>query len=472
LRRSNKEIPMLNDPQGLALPALAPAASAALANALTAFRTYRGDPIAPLDEAIRLAPGLAIAPIAKALVLVTLFERRFARDALKTLDAAAPALARAGARERALAAAARRLAEGDWHGGVAALDQVLMDHPRDLLAIQAAHIVDFVRGDSLNLRNRISRVLPHWSPSVPGYSFVLGMHAFGLEECNQYPEAEATGLRALEMAPEDCWAVHAVTHVYEMQGRTEEGARFLQQRKADWATPDNGFAFHNWWHLALFHLDRGDHAAALAIYDEVLAGAHGMALSRIDATAMLWRLKLEGVDVGARFEAVADAWQHDLDAEAGFYAFNDFHAALAFAATGRDAPAARLRQAVQDATRRSDANAAMAREVGIGLCEAIHDFAVGRYGPAAEWLAAARDGAVRFGGSHAQRDLLTLTLIEAARLAGRGKLARHYLGERLVHKPGGAWGLRLAKRIGTAGPSETYRLEGNARAERAALAKV
>lgn len=444
---------MLNDPQGLALPALDPAAGAALAAALVAFRTYRGDPIAPLDEAIALAPGLPIAPIAKALMLTMLFERRFARDALKTLDAAAPVLARAGAREKALAAAARRLAEGDWHGGVAALDQVLVDHPRDLLAIQASHIVDFVRGDSLNLRNRISRVLPHWSPSVPGYSFVLGMHAFGLEECNQYSEAEATGLRALEMAPEDCWAVHAVTHVHEMQGRIEEGARFLEQRKADWATPDNGFAYHNWWHLALFHLDLGDHVAALAIYDEVLAGAHAMALSRLDATAMLWRLKLEGVDVAARFEHVADAWQADLGAEAGYYAFNDFHAALAFAATGRDAQAARLRQAVHDATRRSDANAAMSRDVGIGLCEAIHDFAGGRYGAAAEWLAAVRDGAIRFGGSHAQRDLLTLTLIEAARLAGRGKLARHYLGERLVHKPGGAWGARLAKRIGTPTPT-------------------
>jgi tetratricopeptide (TPR) repeat protein len=439
---------MLNDPQGLALPALDPAAGAALEQALVAFRTYRGDPLAPLDEAIALAPGLAIAPIAKALMLTMLFERRFARDAMKTLDAAAPVLARAGAREKAIAAATRRLAEGDWHGGVAALDQVLREYPRDLLTIQAAHIVDFIRGDSLNLRNRISRVLPHWSASVPGYSYVLGMHAFGLEECNQYPEAEATGLRALEMAPEDCWAVHAVTHVYEMQGRIAEGTRFLEERKDAWAGAENGFAYHNWWHLALFHMDGGDHAAALAIYDEVLANAHGMALSRLDATALLWRLRLEGVDVGARFEAVADAWQADLDAEGGFYAFNDFHAALAFAATGRDKHAARLRQAVHDATRRSDANAAMARDVGVGLCEAIHDFAGGRYGAAAEWLAAMRDGAIRFGGSHAQRDLLTLTLIEAARLAGRGKLARHYLGERLVQKPGGAWGQRLAQRIG------------------------
>ena len=58
-----------------------------------------------------------------------------------------------------------------------------------MFALQTAHLFDFYRGDALNLRNRVSRVLPHWSESVPGYSYVLGMHAFGLEECNQSDRA-------------------------------------------------------------------------------------------------------------------------------------------------------------------------------------------------------------------------------------------------------------------------------------------
>jgi hypothetical protein len=64
-------------------------------------------------------------------------------------------------------------------------------------------------------------------------------------------------------------------------------------------------------------------------------------------------------------------------------------------------------------------------------------------------LAAVRDGANRFGGSHAQRDLLTLTLIDAASLAGLDATARHYARERLVHKPDSAWGGRLMERIET-----------------------
>ena len=101
----------------------------------------------------------------------------------------------------------------------------------------------------------------------------------GSRSATSIPRPRTTGRRALELAPEDCWAVHAVTHVMEMQGRIDEGIAFLEERRGDWAAPDNGFAFHNWWHLALFHLDRGDYARALAIYDELLAEAHAVALS-------------------------------------------------------------------------------------------------------------------------------------------------------------------------------------------------
>lgn len=438
---------MLKDARGLSLTVTDPAALDAYERGLAAARTFRGDPIAPLDEAIALAPGFAAAYVGKALLLMTFLERRFAVAALAALDAGAGALARATPRERALADAARKLAAGQWETGTAALDRVLVDHPCDILALQVAHLMDFYRGDNLNLRNRVSRVLPAWTPSVPGYSYVLGMHAFGLEECNQYPEAEAAGLRALSLAPEDCWAVHAVTHVMEMQGRIDEGMTFLESRRADWATPDNGFAFHNWWHLALLHLDRGEAERALAIHDEVLGGAaHDLSVSRLDATSLLWRLRLEGVGTGRRFEAVADAWERQLDGEGGFYAFNDFHAALAFAATGRTQAIQRLRKSVEAAAWEKGSNGEMTRAVGLDLCEAAIAFGEERFEAAIAKLEAVRDIASRFGGSHAQRDVLTLTLIEAARRSGQHRLAAHYAHERIVHKPASAWGWRLVER--------------------------
>ena len=438
---------MLADIHDLALTVSSPAALDRFERALAAFRTYRGDPIAALDEAIALDPGFGGAHSAKALILMTFFERRFAADALAALAAGEAALEKSTPRERAWARAARELANGDWHGGVQTLDRVLVEHPRDILALQVAHLIDFNRGDALNLRNRVTRVLPHWSPSMPGYPFVIGMHAFGLEECNQYPEAEAAGMLALSLAPEDCWSVHAVVHVMEMQGRVDEGAGFLAAREGDWAAPDNGFAFHNWWHLALFRIDRGDHAGALDVYDNALAGAHAMAMSRLDATSLLWRLQLEGADVGDRFNAVADAWETPMEGEGGYYAFYDFHAALAFAAAGRDEAMRRLRGRLEAAAWEKNANGEMSRVVGIDLVDGIAAFAQGDGGRAIDRLSGARDVSSRFGGSHAQRDVVTLTLIEAARRARQPRLAAHYLSERLVSRPGNRWGTRLLKRM-------------------------
>ncbi|HXH02793.1 MAG TPA: hypothetical protein VNN09_05670 [Candidatus Competibacteraceae bacterium] len=134
---------------------------------------------------------------------------------------------------------------------------MLCGHPRDAFALQSAHLTDFYLGDATQLRDRVARVLPHWDESIPSYSYILGMYAFGLEECNHYAEAEQAGRRALELEPGDGWSVHAVAHVMEMQGRYEEGIEWLTSREQDWVL-DNGFAFHNWWHLALYHMERGD----------------------------------------------------------------------------------------------------------------------------------------------------------------------------------------------------------------------
>ena len=131
----------------------------------------------------------------------------------------------------------------------------------------SAQIGDFLLGYSQMLRDRVARVLPHWHRDVPGYGFILGMHAFGLEEAGDYARAEASGREAVALNPRDGWAVHAVAHVLEMNGRTEEGVGWLRDSAGSWA-PGNMFAYHNWWHLALFHLDRGEIAEALRLFDE------------------------------------------------------------------------------------------------------------------------------------------------------------------------------------------------------------
>jgi len=303
--------------------------------------------------------------------------------------------------------------------------------------------MDFYRGDALNLRNRVSRVLPHWDASTPGYSYVLGMHAFGLEEMNQYAESEAVALRALSMQPKDGWAVHAAVHVMEMQGRIDEGMAFLRAREADWA-PDNAFAFHNFWHLGLFCMDGARYEDAIALFDRhVHPEPAAFALSLVDATALLWRLRLEGVEVGERAERVADEWEARLADETGFYAFNDVHAAMALGIAGREQAIHDLAARMAEAARGPGPHATIMATVGVPLADGIASFARGRYADAIEAIERVRDIAHRFGGSHAQRDLLSLTLIEASIRVGDRARARHYIAERLVHKPASKWGDRL-----------------------------
>jgi tetratricopeptide (TPR) repeat protein len=439
---------MLHDHRGLAVSTDSSAALEQFETALAQFHAYRGDAIATLDHALATDESFVLAHLAKAFMLATAGEGRYVPLACSAVTRAEELSGQANARERALLVAARQLVDGEWHDACRSFDAVLREWPRDALAIQTAHLMDFYRGDALNLRNRVSRVLPSWSASLPGYSYLLGMHAFGLEECNQYAEAEATGRRALDLVPTDGWAVHAVTHVMEMQGRIDEGIGWLTSREADWATADNAFAPHNWWHLALFHMDRGAFDAALDLYDRKIDGPQAdVVLVLIDCTALLWRLRLEGVNVGDRFDRVADRWHGKAVDERGFYAFNDLHAMMSFAATGRSADSSRLLAELRaTASFGVGANRVMTRDIGLPLAEGVLDFTQGQPDRAIERIEPVRDTANGFGGSHAQRDILTLTLIAAALRAGDLARARHLLAERQMHKPT-VWSARIAARI-------------------------
>jgi tetratricopeptide (TPR) repeat protein len=443
---------MTSDLRGVPVTGADTFALARYETALGQFQSYVGDPVATIDEAIAAAPAFVAGHLLKALVLYTLTERKFVPLVEDALAAARKHVGRANDRERGLLRASELLHEGRWHDACGALDRVLAAYPRDALALQTGHLMDFYRGDALNLRNRVSRVLPYWDAAVPGYSYVVGMHAFGLEEMNQYPEAEAAAREALALQPKDGWAVHAAVHVMEMQGRIDEGIAFLTSREGDWA-PDNAFAFHNFWHLALFYLDGAQYDRALSLFDRhVHPAPAAYVLSLLDATALLWRLLLEGAPVGDRLERVADDWEARVDAEGGFYAFNDMHAAMALAATGRDAALSVLIERMREAAARDDANAVMTRDVGLPLAEGMVAFARGRYSDAIAALEPARDGAHRFGGSHAQRDVITLTLIEAAIRSDDRTRARHYAAERLVRKPASQWTQRLWARAGAERP--------------------
>jgi len=422
--------------------------------ALTQFHSYLGDPVKTIDTALAEDPDFVLGHVFRATLLLLLSECRYLPEIRASVEAAESRARFANDRERGLTLAARRWLEGDWAGACQAWETLLVSHPRDAFALQAAHLTDFFLGDANNLCNRIARVLPDWNAEVPGYSYVMGMYAFGLEECNFYTEAEETGHLALALEPKDGWAIHAVAHVMEMQARFDEGIDWYTQRLENWA-PDNGFAFHNWWHLALYHIERGEYDQALEIYDhQIYPKASDMSLQLLDASALLWRLHLQNVDTAQRWRLLAAKWEAKAATENGYYAFNDMHAMMALLADNREAAAERLLRDMEQAAAGHGTNALMTREVGLPICRALQAFQQGRYGNTIAWLLPVRSIAHRFGGSHAQRDVLTQTLIEAAIRAGRHQLAMHLLNERTAHKPHSPFVWRLmAKARKAAGDS-------------------
>ena len=222
-----------SDPRGCPVSTTSQAAIEHLEQAMWRLASYFGDPIADLDAAIGEDPGWILPYLVKSNALLTMAEQRFNRMAEGSLAEALAASSGRGlqARELAHLAATRACLAGQWRTACDSWDAILVDHPQDLAALLPAHLFDFYRGDSLNLRKRVARVLPDWSPSAPLYSYVLGQYAFGLEECNLYPQALEAGERALALERRDPWAVHAVAHVHEMLGRYEDGAHWLASRE-------------------------------------------------------------------------------------------------------------------------------------------------------------------------------------------------------------------------------------------------
>jgi tetratricopeptide (TPR) repeat protein len=304
------------------------AASDAAETALWRMMSFYDAPLADLDTAMAADAGWALPHIMKAGFLLSLTEPALVPEADAHLSHARALARHATPREKAHLQAVQMVLEGRWHAACRVWDELLLEHPRDALALQWAQLWDFYRGDAPGLRLRPARALPAWDEADPLFPHVLALYAFGLEESNLYPQAEEAGRRALALQPRAPWAVHAVAHVMEMQGRFEEGSAWLRQHQAQWAE-GNGFACHLWWHKSLFRLEAMDVQGVLRLVDAHLSGeALQINLQRVDAAAMLWRLHLLGEDITGHARALLEGWALDADS-AGHYAFNDVHAVLA-----------------------------------------------------------------------------------------------------------------------------------------------
>lgn len=421
----------MKDNYGHTVSGATSASLSAFQSAQDQFRCFIGDPVASIDAALQASPDMTMAHLLKAWLYLLGTEPTGLAVARQSCDAAARLPA--NDREKRHLHAANLLTEGRWHDAGRALEDLSLLYPHDVLALQAGHQIDFFTGDSRMLRDRMLRAAPAWQRGMPGYHAVLSMQAFGLEETGDYAQAETYGRQSVELEPRDGWGWHAVAHVYEMKNQPHKGIAWLEPNAATWAE-DSFFAGHNWWHLALFHLGLGHTDEVLRLYDTTIGGTgSSLVLELIDQSALLWRLQLQGVDVGGRWTPLAQRWA--AAAKPGIYAFNDLHAMMALAASGRLQEQQDLLDAMQEAMENGDDNARFTGDVGYAAARAVRAFVDGDHALCTDLLRSIRSRAHRFGGSHAQRDVIDLTLLEAARRAGNQPLANALAHERAQLRP-------------------------------------
>jgi tetratricopeptide (TPR) repeat protein len=428
---------MTQDAQGHPLTGATEAAAAAYDQAVRAFNLVHGDAIGQFDAACQAAPGFVMAYLGKAWVYALANDPGLLTQAESLVETARPLTL--NEREQAHLAALSRLVQGARAAAVAVLDRHLMHYPFDLVAHQAAALMDGFLGRFHWVRDRSARALPSWSRRQPGYGTLLAFHAFGLEEAGDYARAEDESRAAAELEPFSFWPHHTVAHVMEMTGRPEDGLGWMAAREAWWSTPGHLNQVHIWWHKALFHLELGQYDAALALYDGPMrATQRPAALSLTNATALMWRLDTLGGDIGGRdtgerWAELAALWEDRADGKC--LVFADIHAAMAELRSGREALVERRLTAMRETAAGEAEAAGLYRTVGIPIVEGLAAFHRGAYGEAVELLLSVRVDVWQIGGSHAQRDVVDWTLTEAAIRAGQRDVALSLSHERLATRP-------------------------------------
>jgi tetratricopeptide (TPR) repeat protein len=404
---------------------------------ILAFLAHGATTPTHLGALLEAEPDFAMGHALKGLFCIMLGRSEMfetAREALHTAKAAR-AMRGPDVREEAFVTALDIWLNGSARGAIAAMEGLLKTSPADALALKISHAIRFILGDSAGMRRSIEAALPAYGPDHAAYGYVLGCHAFTLEETGEYARAEAAGRKGIDHAPDDAWGLHAVAHVYDMTGNSKGGLNWLRGRESAWAHCNN-FRYHVWWHKALMHLDQGEIGTVLELYDtEIRADKTDDYRDISNGTSMLMRLELEGVDVGTRWEELAELSANR--AEDGCLVFADLHYLLALVGGNRDAALTKLMGRMRrKALHGHDEAAAVAAHPGLAAATGLEAFGEAEYETAYLNLARARQAMPTIGGSHAQRDVFERLTIDAAIRAGYLEEASHILAERTALRGG------------------------------------
>ncbi|TNE36950.1 MAG: hypothetical protein EP347_09455 [Alphaproteobacteria bacterium] len=385
----------------------------------------------PIFKAAALSPDNAFLNAHAAAVHMSLEATSGYEAAIPFVEALKENVSAANARERLFCEAVLFQAAQRPRRALEKFLELAVSYPDDIAAIKWGQTQAFNLGHAealLALGTALTRALPE----AP---YAQGMLAFGLEQMNDLAGAEAAARRAVAIQSDDAWAHHALAHVFETDGRIEDGLAFLKSQSTSWDDKGVFIREHNWWHMGLYLLDLDRKDEALANYDAHLWGEWPeFGQEQIGAVSMLWRMELRGVDVGGRWQSVAEKVL-ERGAE-HLQPFHDIHFAFALSRLEDEQPVHEFLTSLEAHSK--TVNAGMEevwQKVCLPAAKGVAAYGRGEMGAAYNHMTPIMSELCKIGGSHAQRDLFEQCWLDAGMKCGEKGAVRHRLEERVRARP-------------------------------------
>lgn len=435
------------DPLGLPIRVQRPESLAAVGGFVSGFLAYEPQILAVL-EAAKHDHSLIVQTLA---AVLWMFSESPAGppQARAHLQCARAAALPATEREQSLAAAVAAWVEGDLTSVHTRHAEHTARWPRDLAALKLGQLQAFNLGDAPTML-RLA-----WTArgAAADTAFWHGLAAFAFEQCHRLHEAEVHARQALALRAHEPWAEHALAHVLLTEGRFAEGRDFMARASPPWRGLTSFMRTHNFWHLALFRLELGEDAAALALYDDEVWGVDtGYSQDQVGAVSLLARLEWAGVDVGPRWQALAEHLAGRVHDQV--LPFLDLQYLYGLARAGRPEADAMLAAIVAHAAQVSGPARSAWQQVAVPAAHGLlaHGRAMAEpararredWDSAAAALGQAVPRLLAIGGSHAQRDLFEQLWLDAAEHAGDAATVLNVLQPRAHAHPASQ---RLARRL-------------------------
>jgi tetratricopeptide (TPR) repeat protein len=413
------------DRYGLPIATASAVAAARFQDGMDGLLAYGAGAEEAFAASLEADPGLAVAHAGVALLAVGRGDAATARAAV---GKARDTVAGASRRERQHVEALGALIGGETDRGLKLVDEHVAEFPRDALLVnQAGSAIGFAGGS--DREERRAAFLERLAPAYGDDWWFQSALAFTYHEIDRFDESRRLSERSLRQYPGNANASHNIAHICFETVDTDRGAAFLEEWLAGYDTRAS-FHCHLAWHLAMFELQRGRHARALEVFHRHIVGAVNPRLAMIDGSALLWRFRLDGRP------AEPEAWRRLANlagrvSRPGFV-FGEFHAALAYAASGDHAALAKLRDGLRAL---GDKGHPIAGSVALPLVQGIAAFAAGDHASALGHFEPVEAEVHRIGGSHAQWEIVEETMVACYLALERYDDALRLVRRRLVRRP-------------------------------------